>query len=132
MIFVDTSAIVAMLAPEDDGPAFTAKIERAASVRVSPVVIWEAVIALARIRQSPIEVAERSVSGFLEDIAAQTIPIDAAIGKSAIEAFARYGKGRHPAALNMGDCFAYACARRHNVPLLAKGDDFTRTDIVCA
>lgn len=132
MIFVDTSAIVAMLAPEDDGPAFTAKIERAASVRVSPVVIWEAVVALARIRRSPIEVAERSVSAFLEDIAAETIPIDAAIGKAAIDAFARYGKGRHPAALNMGDCFAYACARRHDLALLAKGDDFARTDIIRA
>ncbi len=132
MIFVDASAIVAMLAPEDDGPAFAAKIEGAEGVRVSPVVIWEAVIALARIRRSPIEVAERSVSGFLEDIAAQTIPIDAAIGEAAIDAFARYGKGRHPAALNMADCFAYACARSRNIPLLAKGDDFARTDIIRA
>lgn len=129
MIFVDASAIVAMLAPEDDGPAFAAKIEGADGILASPVAIWEAVIALARIRRSPIGVAERSVSDFLEDVAAETIPIDAAIGKAAIDAFARYGKGRHPAALNMGDCFAYACARRHNLPLLAKGDDFNRTDI---
>ena len=129
MIFVDASAIVAMLAPEDDGPAFAAKLEGAESICVSPVVIWEAVIALARIRRSPIDVAERGVSGFLEAIAAQTIPIDAAISKAAIDAFARYGKGRHPAALNMGDCFAYACARLHNLALLAKGDDFARTDI---
>ena len=129
MIFVDASAIVAMLAPEDDGPAFAARIEGGEGVLVSPVVIWEAVIALARIRRSPIEVAERSVSAFLEDVAAETIPIDAAIGTAAIDAFARYGKGRHAAALNMGDCFAYACARSRNIPLLAKGDDFTRTDI---
>jgi ribonuclease VapC len=129
MIFVDASVIVAMLAPEDDGPAFAARIEGGEGVLVSPVVIWEAVIALARIRRSPIEVAERSVSAFLEDVAAETIPIDAAIGTEAVDAFARYGKGRHPAALNMGDCFAYACARSRNIPLLAKGDDFTNTDI---
>ncbi|MEF2550646.1 type II toxin-antitoxin system VapC family toxin [Aurantimonas sp. A2-1-M11] len=48
---------------------------------------------------------------------------------TAIEAYARYGKGRHPAALNFGDCFAYACARHFNLPLLFKGDDFARTDI---
>jgi len=47
----------------------------------------------------------------------------------AIDAFERFGKGRHPAALNFGDCFAYACARRFGVPLLYKGDDFPQTDI---
>lgn len=47
----------------------------------------------------------------------------------AIDAYARYGKGRHPAALNMGDCHAYACAKAHGARLLFKGDDFSRTDI---
>ena len=47
----------------------------------------------------------------------------------ALDAYARFGKGRHPARLNMGDCFAYACARSHGVPLLYKGDDFALTDI---
>jgi ribonuclease VapC len=50
----------------------------------------------------------------------------------AIDAYARYGKGRHPAALNFGDCFAYACARAANAPLLYKGDDFPQTDIETA
>lgn len=50
----------------------------------------------------------------------------------ATEAFERFGKLRHPAALNMGDCFAYACARSHEVPLLFKGDDFSRRDIESA
>lgn len=54
-------------------------------------------------------------------------------GREAISAFTRFGKGRgHPAQLNMGDCFAYACARTHNVPLLFVGDDFSRTDIPSA
>ena len=47
----------------------------------------------------------------------------------AIEAYARFGKGRHPAALNMGDCHAYACARAHGAALLFKGNDFLKTDI---
>ena len=46
-----------------------------------------------------------------------------------LEAYAHYGKGRHPAKLNMGDCFAYACAKSHKAKLLFKGDDFTKTDI---
>ncbi len=50
----------------------------------------------------------------------------------AADAHAHYGKGRHPAALNMGDCFAYACAKSHNAKLLFKGDDFTKTDILAA
>ena len=58
------------------------------------------------------------------------IPTEAAT--LALEAFDRYGKGRHPAGLNMGDCFAYACARHFNQPLLYKGDDFPRTDIEAA
>jgi ribonuclease VapC len=50
----------------------------------------------------------------------------------ALDAFRRYGKGRHPAALNFGDCFAYACAKHHKVPLLHKGNDFSQTDILTA
>jgi ribonuclease VapC len=57
------------------------------------------------------------------------VSMPADIGDAAIDAFQRFGKGRHPAALNMGDCFAYACAKRLGVPLLYKGDDFSLTDI---
>ncbi len=54
------------------------------------------------------------------------------IGRAAMDAFDRYGRGRHPARLNIGDCFAYACARTLAVPLLFKGADFSQTDIVVA
>lgn len=60
------------------------------------------------------------------------IQISAAIGREAIKAFRIYGKGRHRADLNMGDCFAYACARAYRLPLLFKGNDFVHTDIVVA
>ncbi|KST58027.1 hypothetical protein AO398_23325 [Methylobacterium sp. GXS13] len=58
-------------------------------------------------------------------------PVDHAVAQVAADAFARYGKGRHPAGLNFGDCFAYALARSLNAPLLFKGDDFARTDVLC-
>jgi ribonuclease VapC len=60
------------------------------------------------------------------------MPIDAELGQMAIDAFERFGKGRHPAALNLGDCFAYACARRLDTALLCKGSDFPRTDAMIA
>ena len=54
------------------------------------------------------------------------------IGRTAIKAFDRFGRGRHPARLNMGDCFAYACAKTLAVPLLFKDDDFSQTDVAIA
>ncbi len=131
-MFVDASAIVGILAREPDWRELIARIDAAPTITVSPMVVYETVLAVARIRAHDVTIAEVAVANFLTSIAAETIPIDAAIGKAAIDAFARYGKGRHPAALNMGDCFAYACARSRNIPLLAKGDDFTRTDITRA
>ncbi len=66
----------------------------------------------------------------LQETNISVIPITPEIGRAALEAFERYGKGRdHPGQLNMGDCFAYACARALGVPVLYKGDDFARTDL---
>ena len=59
-------------------------------------------------------------------------PVPAEVRGLALEAFERFGKGRHPAALNFGDCFAYARARSARAPLLYKGDDFAQTDIETA
>jgi ribonuclease VapC len=131
-MFIDASAIVAILAREPDWRDLVNRIDAASVVMVSAVVVYETVLAVARIRAHDITIAESAVDDFLSSIAAETIDIDAAIGKAAIDAFARYGKGRHPAALNMGDCFAYACAKSQALPILAKGDDFARTDVVCA
>ena len=76
-----------------------------------------------------ISAAEAAVNQYLARADAQMIPITAEIGREAIRAFERFSRGRHPARLNMGDCFAYACARALGVPLLYKGDDFALTDI---
>ena len=76
--------------------------------------------------------AEGAVEAFLTDFNIEVVAIQAEARREAIRAHVRYGKGRHPAALNFGDCFAYACARHARSPLLYKGDDFSRTDIEAA
>ena len=94
--------------------------------------IYESTTGLARRRACSIEDAEILVSAFVEETRAEMIEIGAATAREAARAFARYGRGKHKADLNMGDCFAYACARERDLPLLFKGDDFVHTDISMA
>jgi ribonuclease VapC len=75
------------------------------------------------------EEARRAVADFLKAADLRVVPIDRREAEIALIAFERFGKGRHPAALNMGDCFAYACAKAHRVALLFVGDDFPQTDV---
>ena len=128
-MFVDASAIVGSLAPEVDGPNLAARVTQADRLFTSPLAIYEAVLGLARSRNMAIDDAQTAVSDFLTDSRAE---ITEEVGRDAIRAFDRFGRGRHPARLNMGDCFAYACARSLAVPLLFKGDDFSQTDIAVA
>lgn len=75
-------------------------------------------------------VAEQQLRAFLDETGIEVIAITDEIGRAALDAFDRYGKGRgHPARLNLGDCFAYGAAVTLGVPLLYKGDDFTQTDL---
>jgi ribonuclease VapC len=69
------------------------------------------------------------LEAFLEALDAETIPVDSRQAALAIEAFRAYGKGRHPAGLNIGDCFSYALAKALDEPLLFKGNDFGQTDL---
>jgi ribonuclease VapC len=128
-MFLDASVIVAIVVPEVDAVALAARVEMADRKFTSVIAVYEAVLGLARARSMPIFAAEEAVNRYLADIDAQIISISAEIGRGAIGAFERFGRGRHPARLNMGDCFAYACARSLGVPLLFKGDDFSQTDI---
>jgi ribonuclease VapC len=98
----------------------------------SPIAIYEAVLGLAQVGNTSIQEAEAVLVRFLEEVQAQTMPISAEVGRSAIAAFDRFGEGRHPAGLEMGDCLAYARANELDVPLLFKGDDFPLTDITIA
>ncbi|WP_123905438.1 type II toxin-antitoxin system VapC family toxin [Sphingobium cloacae] len=100
--------------------------------RSDPTAIWETTIAVARILGLSVEEVATAVEQFLELAGIEVVAVDPAIRYIAVSAFDRYGKSRHPAGLNFGDCFAYACARHARVPLLYKGDDFPQTDIETA
>lgn len=130
-MFIETSAVIEYL---NDGPRAAevlAKLEAANTpLSVSPVTIYEATSVLASRRQASVDDARSIVSRFVRFVGATNMTITPEIGEIAISAMARYGKGRgHPAQLNFGDCFSYACAKAAGVPLLYVGSDFSHTDI---
>ena len=124
MIVVDTSAIVAILLAEDDEATFRAQIEAAGGALVSAVSAVELVAVASR--DEALFAAARS---FLNEPYVAVEPVDAAQAAIASDAYRRFGRGRHPAGLNLGDVFSYALARARGLPLLFKGDDFSRTDV---
>jgi ribonuclease VapC len=129
-MFVDASAIIAILTAESDADALADALEGAVAPMTSPIAIFEAVAGICRKRHSTVEEAQQDVADFMRIARIRIVPISEAEGDAALTAFARYGKGRgHPAQLNLGDCFAYAVARNHRTALLFKGDDFSKTDI---
>jgi ribonuclease VapC len=129
-MFVDASAIVAMMTDERHAAELAARLGRAATRLTSAVAVFEATAAVARVLALPVPTAGEAVSEFLGLMAIEVVPLPAEIAPLAVDAFARFGKGqRHPAQLNMGDCVAYACARFYEQPLLFKGADFSQTDV---
>ncbi|KMO34828.1 MULTISPECIES: type II toxin-antitoxin system VapC family toxin [Methylobacterium] len=128
-MFVDASALTAILAGEPDAAALVARLQRARQRLTSPLAVWETTIALARILDLALPEAQQAVQDYLALATIQVIAVPPKAAAGAIEAFDRFGKGRHPAGLNFGDCFAYACARSYRMPLLFKGNDFPLTDI---
>jgi ribonuclease VapC len=129
-MFVDASAIVAMITRETEASLFLDLMEAAIDPVTSAVAIYEAALGICRKRKSTVEQAYDDVRVLMEAANIRVVDIGEAEAVEALSAFARYGKGRgHPAQLNMGDCFAYAAARNNGVPLLFKGDDFSKTDI---
>ena len=128
-VFVDSSALVAILTREEDVEMVAAKLVKFESAMTSPIAIFESALAIARKSNSAIVEAQDDVSDFVNSEKIEIVEISEDTSNLALIAFDRFGKGRHKAALNMGDCISYACARQHHVPLLFKGDDFIHTDI---
>lgn len=129
-MFVDASAIVAILTAEPDADAMANTLEAAPAPIASPVAIFEAVLGVCCKRHASVAEVQGDVVDFQGVAGVRTVPVTKADADAALSAYARYGKGRgHPAQLNLGDCFAYAVARTHRAALLFEGDDFTRTDI---
>ena len=90
---------------------------------------WETAAALCRSYRFDPAGARKALDDFLTGIGSRLVSIGAAESAIALDAYEIYGRGRHPAALNMGDCFAYACAKAAGARLLYKGGDFALTDL---
>lgn len=126
---IDTSALLAILFDEPERPTFTRTIAGAGRCLLSVATHLEASIVIEA-RLGPAGTQEL---GFLLDRAAvEFVPVDADQVHQALHGWRLYGKGRHPAGLNYGDCFAYGLARLRGEVLLFKGEDFGQTDIVPA
>lgn len=123
---LDTSAILCVLLHEPEAPQMAARIA-AASTRAMSAVTWFESIVVLTARKGP-----QSRSAFESLITAaptEVVSVDAVQSGLAYDAWLRYGKGRHPAGLNLGDCFSYALAKQRGEPLLFKGGDFQLTDL---
>jgi len=132
MIFADASALIAIIAAEPEAAALADLLEADRSRLCSALSVWETVAGLCRSYTFSVPAARTHVGRFLQEGQFQFVAIGEQEFEIATEAYAQYGKGRHPAALNMGDCFAYACAKANRADLLFKGEDFTKTDITQA
>ncbi len=126
---IDTSALVAILQDEPERRAFNEAIEAAASHAISVATFVEVSIAMEARHGAE---GARDFDHFLERAGIELVEVTVDQGRAARRAFARYGKGRHRAALNFGDCFAYALASTRGEPLLFKGTDFSATDVLSA
>ncbi len=126
MIVVDTSALMAIILGEATGGACRAALRADTERYISAGTLAEALIVSAR----------RNVRDLLEDLLIllplRVVPVDNDSARQAADAYDRWGKGQHPANLNICDCFAYALAAARGCPLLYVGDDFARTDIAAA
>lgn len=131
-MFVDASAWTAILLNESEADEFETKLLNSSVVLTSAVSTWETVRAVMKVMSQSQARVEKIVSGYQHGVGARVVTIGEAEQGMALQAHARFGKGVHPAKLNMGDCFAYACAKVHGVPLLYKGEDFALTDIEAA
>ena len=128
MIVVDTSAIIAVITREPSIDTLNAKIILHAERFVPATAVLEATMVLTRAYADPKPVIDQ----YLAANSLEIVSIDAPVVSAAQTAFLMFGKGRHPARLNLCDCFSYAVAKMLNCPLLYIGNDFAKTDIAAA
>ena len=126
MIVVDSSAVVAIIRAEPEAGSFIAILDETSDAAMSAVSLVETTMVMVG-RRSAADV--QSIARFIRSLGIEIADVTAEHAAFAIEAFVSFGKGRHRASLNLGDCFSYALARSRNAPLLYKGGDFARTDI---
>jgi ribonuclease VapC len=130
LIAIDSSALIAILNLEPVAQNLLSIIARSRTAIMSAVSLLESSIVLAtRKKEAAIW---QPFDEFLSEAGIEAVAFDEGQARLARAAFLKYGQGRHPAALNFGDCAAYALAKSRNVPLLFKRDDFRKTDILAA
>ncbi|AQR62363.1 hypothetical protein BZG35_12450 [Brevundimonas sp. LM2] len=132
-MIVDTSAIVAIIRNEPEKDLFSGRLVGARSAgeatRISAATLVELTTVVDRYKEAR---ASRLLDALLAELRLEVVPVDGALAVVARAANLKFGKGFHPARLNLGDCFAYALAKQTGERLLFKGSDFAQTDIVSA
>jgi ribonuclease VapC len=123
VIVVDTSALMAIMLGEPQAGACNAVLANESDVAISAATLAEALIVAAR-RGCADEIA-----AIIYSLGFEVVAVTEASARGAEAAYAKWGKGAHPAGLNFGDCFAYELARERGCPLLFVGEDFAKTDI---
>ena len=123
MIAVDTSALIAILLDEPEADACIAALEAEDNILISAGTMAEALIVSTRRNIG------EELSSLIDGLGFEIVAVTPASARRIAQAYDRWGKGVHPAALNFGDCFAYEVAKEHACHLLYVGDDFSQTDI---
>ncbi len=123
MIAVDTSALMAIVLGEPEADACIAAIEAEAEILISAGTVAEALIVSGRRK------VEAEMTAMIDGLGFEIVTVTAAAARRIAQIYSRWGKGVDPAALNLGDCFAYEVAKEHACRLLYVGEDFSRTDI---
>ncbi len=126
---VDSSALLSIVLGEPDAEIFAERLVQSGRKIIAAATLFEASVAAER--RGGLEAKDR-LDRLLNQISFEVVPFDAMHLGWARDAWRRFGKGRHPAALNLGDCIAMATARHYALPLLFKGNDFAATDIAAA
>jgi len=129
MIVVDSSVVVAILQREPDAPTWIEVFDQSSKALMSVVSFVETSMVIYGRRPDP---DPREIASLLDSLGIHIVAVTPEQGKAAVAAFLRYGKGRHRAGLNLADCFSYALAKVKKAPLLFKGNDFAKTDVVPA
>jgi ribonuclease VapC len=132
-VTVDTSALIAVLFAEPGYLDLVDAMLEADTLRVgAPTLVETSLVATGRQRRKPARVPDSLVTGLITELGATVVPFGEAEWRRAADAYVRYGRGRHKASLNFGDCLAYATAAAAGDSLLFVGDDFRHTDLPVA
>jgi ribonuclease VapC len=126
---IDASALLAIMLDERDAPILVEAIDNATERFTTLPALMETAVRLMKVKDHPAEQVVATIEALLSDAGIEVRGIGSDLLGASVSAHTRFGKGRHPAALNFGDCLAYAAAKHHRTRLIYQGDDFAQTDV---